>query len=436
MNQLPLLRAADADAAFAHRRGETITVGRFLSDVATLSERLPEHARIANLCQDRYRFAVGFAAAMCRGQLTLLPPSEVLGQLAAVLSPDDDVYCLTDSVHPVPVAEFRFPQDLPSDSTGEIPLIPADRDVAVLYTSGSTGMPHPHRRSWGLLVSSARSAGSALGADALAGASLIGTVPHQHSYGLESLVMLAFQHGLVLHAERPFYPADIRALLAQAARPRILVTTPVHLRVLMAEAEPVPTVDLVLSATAPLSTDLAAEAELRFQAPLHEIYGCSEAGQLAHRRPCETDEWRCLDGIALRQDGSGTNATGAGIPNTRLADIIELTDATRFRLLGRLSDHVNIAGKRSSITYLDAQLASIEGVLDGAFAMPQDPSGRLVAFVVAPGLTAEAILAALRGKIDPAFLPRRLHLRDSLPRNTLGKLTQASVMRMLEETGS
>ena len=52
----------------------------------------------------------------------------------------------------------------------------------------------------------------------------------------------------------------------------------------------VPAADFLLCATAPLSPQLAAEAEARFRAPLHEIYGCTEAGQIATRRPIATLE--------------------------------------------------------------------------------------------------------------------------------------------------
>ena len=102
----------------------------------------------------------------------------------------------------------------------------------------------------------------------------------------KSLLMLALQHGLVLHAGRPFYPADIVAELAAATRPRLLVTTPIHLQVLLAEPGEIPPVDLVLSATAPLSAELARAAEARFAVTLCEIYGCSEAGQIAVRTHC------------------------------------------------------------------------------------------------------------------------------------------------------
>ena len=55
--------------------------------------------------------------------------------------------------------------------------------MLVLFTSGSTGKPKPVPKCWGPLARSALAAGARLGGDELAGATIIGTVPHQHSYG-------------------------------------------------------------------------------------------------------------------------------------------------------------------------------------------------------------------------------------------------------------
>ena len=97
--------------------------------------------------------------------------------------------------------------------------------------------------------------------------------------------------------ERLLTPDDI-AVVPIGTYHRGLVTTPVHLRVLLAEASELPAADFLLCATAPLSPQLAIEAEARFAAPLHEIYGCTEAGQIATRRPTQTQEWRTLPGVS------------------------------------------------------------------------------------------------------------------------------------------
>jgi acyl-coenzyme A synthetase/AMP-(fatty) acid ligase len=438
MTKYPLIRGHRPGAAFASRSGQPITVETFLRDVAALAEQLPAARHVVNLCPDRYRFAVGFAAALCRKQLNLLPPHDAPDLLEQLRSEFPDLYCLTEGSRPEPTFPvFEYPAGLNHDGpTPAVPVIAAGQPAAVLFTSGSTGRPQPHARSWGDLVTSAIAEGGRLDIAKLGSAALLGTVPHQHSYGLESLLMLALQHGLMLQAERLFYPADINAHLAAAPRPRILVTTPVHLRILLGEPVPPPPVDLVLCATAPLSAQLAREAEARFAVSLLEIYGCSEAGQIAARRTAVTEEWRCLDGIVLRQHDSGTWASGVPIAvETVLPDVIELRDETHFLLHGRIADMVNVAGKRTSLVHLNYHLNAIDGVRDGAFVMPDeaqaDDVNRLAAFVVAPGRDADFILSELRRRIDPAFLPRPICLLPALPRNALGKLPRDEVQRLI-----
>ena len=87
-------------------------------------------------------------------------------------------------------------------------------------------------------------------------------------------------------------------------------------------------------------------------------------------------------------------------------------------------------------------LNDIDGVSDGLFMAPDDlderPTARLLAFVVAPDRSAEDILAALRRRIDPIFLPRRVIRVDDLPRNEVGKLprqTLSALRARLDDAG-
>ena len=95
---------------------------------------------------------------------------------------------------------------------------------------------------------------------------------------------------------------------------------------------------------------------------------------------------------------------------------------------------MNIAGCRVSLDDLNYRLNEIEGVRDGVFFMPEEVESqvtRLVAFVVAPGKTAQEILEALRSHIDPVFIPRPLYFVDSLPRNSTGKLPKEVLEQLL-----
>ena len=111
--------------------------------------------------------------------------------------------------------------------------------------------------------------------------------------------------------------------------------------------------------------------------------------------------------------------------------MIEMLDARHFRLLGRRADMIKLGGRRASLAELNRILTGIEGVLDGQFVAPEDldqrPTARLLAFVVAPERSPDDILAELRGRIDPLFLPRRVIRVDELPRNDVGKLTDQAL---------
>jgi acyl-coenzyme A synthetase/AMP-(fatty) acid ligase len=433
----------DREAPVARQGNRLIPRSVFLAEVKALADRLPPARYVTNLCTDRYRFTVAWLAAMTRGQVTLLPSSRNAHAVNALIPAYPSLYALTDEDSETwPVDTFLYPDLHPTQAGGDTSLgFPPDQLAAILFTSGSTGEPAPSPRSWGRLVAASQAEGQALRVERFPGAELIATVPHAHSYGLESAVMLPLQHGLLLTAERPFFPADVAAALEQSAVPSLLVTTPVHLRAFVGDAAGPGfgtsfRAGFVLSATAPLATELAQTAEAAFNAPVYEIFGCSEAGQFATRRTIDGPVWRCLDGFRLYTTETGCWAAGPTEDDVRLADNIDPSeDGSTFILQGRGADMVNIAGKRSSLGYLTQQLLAIPGVRDGAFVMPDDDPSvatpRLLAVAHAPGLTSEAILAALRERIDPAFMPRPLHIVDSLPRNELGKLPRAAILSLI-----
>jgi acyl-coenzyme A synthetase/AMP-(fatty) acid ligase len=435
---LPLLR--DGSGPVARQAGRIISRAVFVAQIEELAARLPDASHVVNFCSDRYRFTVAWAAAMLRGQVTLLPSGRDAGSVAALRADYPSLYVLADDDDKdLPGPHFAYPSLSPTGVGSQVPAFPGDRIAAILFTSGSTGRPNPSPRRWGRLVTGSLAAGAALGVARYPGSALIATVPHAHSYGLESAVMLPLQHGLLLTAERPFFPVDVAAALERDYRPGILVTTPVHLRALVGDAAGPGfgtscRAGFVLSATAPLSGDLAERTEATFGAPVFEIYGCSEAGQLATRRTVEGPVWRCLEGFRLHRDTAGWWASGPDEADVRLADEIEPAAGGGFTLQGRTADMVNIAGKRSSLAYLTRQLIAIDGVEDGVFLMPEGQADgvtpRLAAVAVAPGLTAEEILRRLRGQIDDAFLPRPLRVVDALPRDALGKLPRSEILRL------
>ncbi|MFT4268447.1 MAG: AMP-binding protein [Xenophilus sp.] len=438
---LPLLAARELDAPLAWHCGRAISGRAFLADVRRQAPRLPAAGPAVNLCADRYAFAVGLGAALLRGHASLLPPDARAETLARLCAAHPGAFVLVDrDAAPVP----GLPQ-VPVEWTGlgdddgadaGVPRIDGARHAVSLLTSGSTGAPQPHAKRWDTLVGDVEAAVprlcALLGLPSLQGLTLVATVPVQHSYGIESTVLLAMQGGAAFDSGRPFYPADIAQALASVPRPRALVTTPFHLKTLLNAGIGLPPTELILSATAPLSPQLAAQAEQVLGGRLIEIYGSTESGQVAARRPTRSEVWQTFGAIEVhaRRGEDGRECfvfEGGFIPGpTPMADVLDLIDAQRFRLLGRANDLIHVAGRRSSLGHLNYHLNSIPGMQDGAFWLPDDVADgvvRMVAFVVAPELSAQAIVAALRERVEAVFLPRRVVHVQALPREGTGKLT-------------
>ena len=439
MSSLPLVSHVSPDSIIAWRADGAVTLRQFLAEVSQLLALFPAGSHLLNMCNDRYRFSVGLAAAIVSGKVSLLPSTRTPEAVRQIKAFAPDMFCLTDSdLCTVDLPQLRYPvmgESLPDAFA--IPQIESKQHIAVVFTSGSTGTPQPHPKTWGALVSSVQAEALRLGLLHNTPCTLIATVPPQHMYGLESTVLMAWLSGNALSHAQPFYPADICQALAAVPTPRVLVSSPVHLRALLDAGLVLPEITQVVSATAPLSAQLAQDIEARCHAPLMEIYGSTETGQIATRRPTQTAEWQLLPGIKLIVEGDSVRACGGHIETLiAMSDMIEPITDEHFLLHGRIADLVNIAGKRHSLASLNHLLTTIPGVLDGAFYMPDEANHdhitRLAACVVAPGLDASHLLAALRKHIDPVFLPRPLLFVDALPRNSTGKLPSATLQALFQ----
>lgn len=433
---IPLTDRAPGEIMF--RRGaEAITIGRFLADVAALAASLPDRAYALNLCSDRYHALLGLAAAVSRGHVMLLSADRTERRLDEIAAAYPDLYVMTDGgIGPQPsggwhpLAGAVQVEAMGQGESGPSPEIPADRVAIIGFTSGSTGEPAAHPKPWGVLVGATRAAAARFGFQGPEVTNLVATVPPQHMYGFETTMAMPLHAATASHDGPHFYPVEIAEALHAVPAPRVLITTPLQMRALLGSGEALPDLACVISATAPLAPELAAGAEAAWETEILEIYGATEIGSIASRRTTEGDIWSLYDGIEFERDGE--DAVLVSVPGMPcpvvLADAVAFEPDRRFRLLGRRADMVKLAGKRASLTSLNRLLLQVKGVEDGVFVAPEDldsnPAARLMVYAVAPDHSPAEILAALRGQVDPVFLPRRVVLVSSLPRNEIGKLTR------------
>ncbi|HEY8025797.1 MAG TPA: AMP-binding protein [Burkholderiaceae bacterium] len=422
---LPLLRNFAPGTALAWT-DRAISVQRFIAQARRFAAGLPAGPKVINLCEDRYQFLLAFAAALIAGKHTLTPASRAQEAIARIARDAGACHVLDDTILAAAVADMAE-EDLEGDPV--VPLIAAGQPAITLYTSGSTGQPSAHCKTWGMLVQGADQLQQAFAVQP--GSCIVGTVPPQHMFGLESTIVFPLQWGCTIHHVRPLLPADIEATVNSAPAPVWLMTTPVHLRACAGLA--LSGVAGSISATMPLDHETVLMAERILGAPLYEIYGCTEAGITATRRLALDAQWQLCPDFRLRMEDSQAWLEGPRVTEAlALGDHIVMHTAERFSLHGRAADMIKIGGKRASLAALNAELLSVEGVLDGCF-FQRTPDARLCAFFVAPEAQASEVVRALRKRIDTVFLPRPLWKVDAMPRDNNGKLPRLALEELARQ---
>jgi acyl-coenzyme A synthetase/AMP-(fatty) acid ligase len=431
---LPLFIPNDSQRPIAWRHGAPVRLAEFQEHVAAVIAQLPTQSpsgAMISLCEDRYRFLVAYAAALSVGHTVLLPASRAEQVVADVQSASIGSYLFDDAAVD---AALQVPTSAPINHR-----IPADQTVMVGYTSGSTGQPKAYPKLWrSVSGSTARNADSIRAAigDKAAMPWILATVPPQHMYGMELSVLLPLLGRMAVHAGRPLFPADIATALAELPAPRVLVSTPVHLRAIVESPQEFPSVAVIVSATAPLDRSLAAAVTAKLGGEMVEMFGSTETCVFASRPTAREDSWHLYEGVRLEPQAEGTLVHAPWfVEPILLQDIVELQGDDKFVVRGRSSDMIEVAGKRASLSDLTRRLLAIEGVREAVVFQPDaDAVGtirRVAALVVAPKLTAREVLDRLAAGIDSAFLPRPLLMVDKLPRNEVGKLPRENLSRAL-----
>ena len=418
-----------------------VTAGHLVAHAQRAANDIPLDAAVVNVCNDRFAFLTGLLAAIIRGQPVLLPANRSPVTVQSLM----DLYprtCLVHDFNAMPELDIRHEVCLSIHPDNLIesepfPLVSDDQVCVIAFTSGSTALPKANRKLWRTLREGTHiNAGPIFGLER-GEATIVATVPPQHMYGLETSILAPLFLPVRVSTGRPFFPSDVAAQLEAALPPRLLVTTPIHMRALRNAGISLPPVERVISATAPLSPDLAHWAEATFATEVIEVYGCTETGCLATRRCAREEPWRLFQEFRLNVEaGVGTISGNHLEESVRLEDVLELKPDGRFQIVGRSSDLVNVAGKRGSLAELTMRLHEVPGVRDAVVFVPpsEDHSelDRLCGLVVCDR-PVQDVLGDFALSVDPVFLPRPLIGVTSLPRSETGKLDKGALHAMWAE---
>ncbi|MFG2094187.1 non-ribosomal peptide synthetase [Streptomyces sp. NPDC048612] len=135
---------------------------------------------------------------------------------------------------------------------------------------------------------------------------------------------------------------------------------------------------------------------------------------------------------------------GLGLPGVervyRTGDRVRMAADGQLEFLGRLDDQVKISGVRIEPAEVEAAFEQDPAVLSAVVTAPRTADGRarLVAYVrtaAGSGLTADALLPALRTWLPEQAVPSDVRFVDSFPLDANGKVDRAELTRRAADSG-
>ena len=320
MDTIALLSHASPAAIVAYRSGLAVTAQQFLDDADQLARSLAErqaraeclhgsisfHGRTRRLPDLGARqpvaldaYAAGHCAAcrLCPGRILLdgrssrcdieLPqvyyPDQFARPAAAAVRPRRGSRCRT----------FRPPSSRPSYLR---PARPARRCLT--------------RKPGDCWRAACESGAPRLGLLDGRSHALVGTVPGQHMYGFESTRAARAVERQCLERRTAVLSGRHRAASRPVPRPRVLVTTPIHLRTLLTSEIELPPLDLVMSATAPLTREIwPARSKRNTVRRCWKFTAPPRQARLPCAAPRKRTAWRLWPGVQPeRRERSGVRA--------------------------------------------------------------------------------------------------------------------------------
>ncbi len=321
-------------------------------------------------------------------------------------------------------------------------------------TSGTTAAPRAVRFRSEQLVADCENICATMG---IGDADLnFGVIPVSHSYGFSNLLSPLIARGVPLALSQDRTP---RAVLADLVHSNATVFPgmPVFYQALckVEDAPALPKLRLCISAGAPLPRAVAQDFQSKFKLRIHSFYGASECGGICYDRraadgsegfvggPMKNVELEIVEpDAAASQVRVRSAAAGDGYfpepDEEKLGNGIFVPDdlLTRegpgFKITGRISDMINVAGKKVSPAEVEARLLSFPGVRQ-AVVFGRDSALRseeVVACVVSePGVRESDLLEICRQELSAWQVPKRIHIVDAIPVNERGKISRRALAR-------
>jgi acyl-CoA synthetase (AMP-forming)/AMP-acid ligase II len=289
-----------------------------------------------------------------------------------------------------------------------------------------------------------------------------GVIPVSHSYGFSNLLTPLIARGISMVLSRDRTPRAILTDLAQTGA-TVFPGMPILYQAFCntETCRALPKLRLCISAGAPLPLAIARDFRAKFNLSIHSFYGASECGGICYDREAELEidgyvgaamnavEVEMIDRAArssqvsvrsaavgdgyFPHDDKAKLAGGVFVPDDLLAP-----QGTGFRIVGRISDLINIAGKKVNPAEIEEVLLRFPGIRE-AIAFARSPAAgvlrteEIAACVAGDAAIREKELLEFCGKQLSAWqVPRRIFILDSLPVNERGKISRREMAKQFQ----
>jgi long-chain acyl-CoA synthetase len=321
--------------------------------------------------------------------------------------------------------------------------------VLLKLTSGTTAAPRAIRFRSEQLVADCTQICDTMG---IGGDDLnFAVIPLSHSYGFSNVLTPLLVRGVPTVLSRDRMP---RAMLDDLATTGATVFhgMPVFYQAFCEMENPpaLPKLRLCISAGAPLPLEVARKFREKFGQSIHSFYGSSECGGICYDRDAQLEEagfvGAPMEGVKveLLEPNAATSririlsdAAGDGYfpepDEDKLSrgyflpdDLLSRTDGG-FRIVGRVSDVINVAGKKVNPAEVEAELLRFDGVR-GAVVFGRESVLRneeVAACVAASAEVREAdLLGFCRQRLSGWQVPKRIFFVEEIPVNERGKVSR------------
>lgn len=452
--------------------GERLTYGELLGAVSDLASELrvrgigPADAVLVSL-PNGPSMLTAILGTMCAAACAPMNPAYTRSELNALADQLRPKALVTERGSSSPAALLAEERGLPSIEFDGLRVVrsskehaappdPAETSTAlVLHTAGTTAMPKQVPLTHANLVAAARNVVASL---QLSPADrCLNVMPLFHSHGLLGAALSTLHAGASIVCTPGMDPRRFLEWAASFGCTWYTAASTVHQLVLRAPGE-WKGLRFMRSASGPLVPQVAVELERRFGAPMIEVYGMTEAYQIAANplppgerrlgtvgRPTGTEVGVLGDDEAVSTAGGegeivvrGPAVFGGysspGSANTdafvdgwfRTGDLGRISEDGYLNITGRVKEQINRGGEKISPREVEESLLDHPDVVDAmAFAIPDPELGEEigVALVVREGATVDvmAVRTYLHGRISPFKIPRRVVLTDQIPVSSTGK---------------